>query len=189
MLSYYIFNNTKLINYWHNIAIKYIPINTQIINEANSIIHNLFNDSKNILGILIRGTDYLARKPRKHPITPNPKQVIEDTKYMNKINKYDYYFIATEDYLIRKRFVKKFGKKLKFIKQKNIKYNYKSKKFLSSYKNIKGNISNMKEYLFNILILSKCIDIICARTSGSIGVFILSNGFRNAKIYFLGEYK
>ena len=189
MLSYYIFNNNNLIYYWHTIAINYIPINKQIIIEVNFFIHNLFNGSKNILGILIRGTDYLARKPRKHPITPNPELVIEDIKYMNEKNKYDYYFIATEDDLIRKKFLKKFGKKLKYIKQKSFKYNYKSKKFLSHYKNIKGNINNMKIYLFNIIILSKCIDIISARTSGSIGVFILSNGFRNAKIYFLGEYK
>jgi hypothetical protein len=189
MLTYYIFNNTYIIYYWHTIAINYIPINKQIIIEANFIIHNLFNGSKNILGILIRGTDYLARKPSKHPITPNPEMVVEDIKYMNKNNKYDYYFIATEDDLIRKKFFKIFRKKLKYIKQKSIKYNYKSKKFLSYNKNIKGNINNMKIYLFNIIILSKCIDIISARTSGSIGVFILSNGFRNAKIYFLGEYK
>ena len=189
MLSYYIFNNTNLIYYWHNIAINYIPINKQMMVEAYFFIHNLFNDSKNILGILIRGTDYLARRPSKHPITPNPEKVIEDIKYMNKKNKYDYFFIATEDDIIRKKFIISFGKKLKFISQKNIKYNYKSKKFLSNYKNIKGNINNMKQYLINIIILTKCIDIISARTSGSIGVFIFSNGFRNAKVYFLGEYE
>ena len=130
MLSYYIFNNNNLIYYWHTIAINYIPINKQIIIEVNFFIHNLFNGSKNILGILIRGTDYLARKPSKHPITPNPEVVIEDIKYMNEKNKYDYFFIATEDDLIRKKFLIKFGKKIKYIKQKNIKYNYKSKKFL-----------------------------------------------------------
>lgn len=47
----------------------------------------------------------------------------------------------------------------------------------------------MKIYLINIIILSKCLDIISARTSGSIGAFIFSEGFRNIKVYFLGEYK
>ena len=56
-------------------------------------------------------------------------------------------------------------------------------------KNINGNLKYMKIYLFNIIILSKCIDIISARTSGSMGIFILSNGFRNAKVYYLGTYR
>jgi hypothetical protein len=47
----------------------------------------------------------------------------------------------------------------------------------------------MKIYLINIIILSKCLDIIASRTAGSIVAFILTNGFRNIKIYNLGYYK
>ena len=101
MLSYYIFNNNILIHYWHNIATNYIPIKNLIINEANNIIYELFKGSNNILGILIRGTDYIARRPSKHPITPNVEMVIEDIKLMEQQNQYDYFFIATEDDLIR----------------------------------------------------------------------------------------
>ena len=39
-----------------------------------------------------------------------------------------------------------------------------------------------------MIILSKCIDIISAQTSGAIGVFIFSNGFRYSKVYNLGYY-
>ena len=41
----------------------------------------------------------------------------------------------------------------------------------------------------NLIILSKCIDFISTRTSGAIGVFILSKGFRNYNVYNLGYYK
>ena len=79
---------------------------------------------------------------------------------------------------------------MKYIKSKNeIEYNYKKKSFLALNKNMKGNINNIKIYLLNIIILSKCIDVICARTNGTIGLLILTKGFRNSKIYFLGEYK
>lgn len=54
--------------------------------------------------------------------------------------------------------------------------------------NIKGNIEYMKIYLINIIILSKCKDIITPRTSGSIAAFIFSKGFRNTKVYYLGTY-
>ena len=46
----------------------------------------------------------------------------------------------------------------------------------------------MKTYVLSIIILSKCEDIISARTSGAAGVFILSKGFRNSLVYYLGEY-
>lgn len=186
MLPYNIFLNDSLIYYWHIIAINYIPIKKQIYEEALRIMNLLFKGFNNLLGILVRGTDYIAKKPKKHPIPPDPTIVIEDIKVMDKKNKYDYFFIATEDDLIRNKFIDEFGKKLKFIKQNIIKYN--KKYFLSHCKTFKGNINNMKIYLINIIILSKCIDIITSRTSGSIGAFIFSNGFRNTKIYFLGEY-
>lgn len=99
-LSYNIFVDNILIYYWHLIAINYIPVNNQIINEANNKIELFFKKSNNILGILIRGTDYVARKPKKHPIAPTSEMVIEDIMKMNKKNKYDYFFISTEDDLI-----------------------------------------------------------------------------------------
>ena len=54
--------------------------------------------------------------------------------------------------------------------------------------NVKG-LNYSKIYLINMIILSKCIDILSANTSGSIGVFILSEGFRYSKVYNLGKYK
>ena len=103
--------------------------------------------------------------------------------------KYDWIFITTEDDIIREKFIKKYGKKLKYIKHKtNINYDYKKKPFLGFNKNIKGNFSFMRIYLINIIILSKCIDIIAARTAGTLIAFVLSKGFRNKIIYDLGAY-
>ena len=185
-----IYLNEVLINYWHNMANIYMPIKEEIINESNIIIKKLFNNSKNILGVLIRGTDYLAKKPINNPIPPKVEMVIKDAKIMDKRNNYDYIFLTTEDDIIRQKFINNFNKKIKFYKYKhNINYNYKTKLKLAYNKSIKGNIEFMKIYLINIIIFSKCIDIITARTSGAAGAFIITNGFRNNKIYFLGEYK
>ena len=75
----------------------------------------MFKGSDNVLGILIRGTDYIAKKPKYHPIQPKAEIVLNDTKEMNNKNKYDFIFIATEDDLIRKKFIKEFGDNLKYI--------------------------------------------------------------------------
>jgi hypothetical protein len=108
---------------------------------------------------------------------------------MDKSNKYDWIFLATEDNLIRNKFIASIGKKLKYLKYKNFKYNYYKKEYLAFNTNSIDIIKFMKIYLINIVILSKCIDIICSRTAGAVGLFIYSNGFRNAKVYYLGRYK
>ena len=188
--SYSIFINEIIRYFWNNIANNYMPIKKEIINEAIKIKMKLFNKSNNVLGILIRGTDYLAMKPKNHPKQPDSKIVLKDIKIMNNKNKYDYFFLATEDDIIRDKFIKQLGSILKFIKPiHNIEYNYKNKNFLGFNKYIKGNINYLKNYLLSIIILSQCLDIICSRTAGSTGVFILTKGFRNKKIYYLGIYK
>lgn len=176
-------------DFWHNMAFKYIPIKKEIIKESCKIMKKLFKNSNNILGVLARGTDYIASKPKNHYIPPKIKFVFRDIKEMNIKNKYDLIFLTTEDEKIRKKFIKEFGNKLKYFKSnKSVNYNYKKKLFLAFNKNIKGDLYFMKIYLINIIILSKCKDILCARTGGSTGAFILTEGFRNSKVYFLGRY-
>lgn len=185
-----IYKNKLSLNFWRNIAKKYIPIKKEIIKESEYIMNNLFKGSKNVLGVLIRGTDYIAMRPKGHPIQPSPKIVIEDIKKWTKKNNYDWIFMTTEDDLIRNKFILEIGKKLKYIKSKsNINYNYKNRKNLAFNNNIKGNINFIKIYLINIIIISKCLDVICSRTAGSVGAFIFSKGFRNIKVYYLGRYK
>lgn len=183
----FIYNKVTL-DYWHMIFLKYIPIKNFIINESNYIINKLFKNSKNVLGILLRGTDYISIRPKGHPIQPNIEMVINDVIVADKKNKYDYLFLTTEDSIINQKFKSRFGNKIKNYKNTNINYNYKEKKFLAFNKNILGNSNYQKNYLMNIIILSKCIDIISSISSGTIGALVLSKGFRNAKLYNLGLY-
>lgn len=167
-----------------------MPIKEEIIIESNNIMSILFKDEKNILGVLIRGTDYLALKPKNHPIPPGPQTLIKDIKKIDNDNNYNYIFLATEDDIIREKIIKEFYSKIKFYKyKKSINYNYKNKISLGKNSIIQGNLEYIKIYLINMIILSKCIDIISCRTSGTAGVFVITNGFRNIKIYFLGNYK
>jgi len=177
-------------NYWHIFANKYIPIKNEIINESNRIIKTIFKDSKNVLGVLLRGTDYVALKPHAHPIPPKTEDVIKNIKLLDNKNKYNWIFLATEDNNIRDIFIKSIGIKVKCLLSKNkISYNYSSKKLLAFNINFKKNLDFNKIYLLNIIILSKCLDFLAANTSGTLGVFILTRGYRNYKVYNLGLYK
>ena len=115
-------------NFWHNLANKYIPIKKEIINEAKIIRKKLFKGLNNILGVLMRGTDYISMRPKNHCIPPKLETMIEDIKDMDKKNKYDWIFITTEDNIIKKKLIKIFYSKAKYFSSKNLfNYNYKKK--------------------------------------------------------------
>ena len=112
-------------NFWHLFAEKFLPIKKEIIDLTKKIKKQLFRSSKNILGVLTRGTDYTARKPREHPIPPNITDLIKDVKEMDVKYKYDYIFFSTEDDNIRDQFTSAFADKVKLLKQKiRINYDY-----------------------------------------------------------------
>ena len=184
-----IYSNTIMLNYHHKIQEKYMSIKNNIYKEVEKIWQNLFGNSTNVLGIFIRGTDYISIEPSGHSRQPSTKRLINDVINMNKKNKYDFIFLGTEDNKIRNLFIKIFGKKLKYLIPKDkIVYNYNTGNYLTYNKNVFGNMNFSKIYLLSVIILSKCIDIISSRTSGAAGVFIISNGFRNKIVYYLGEY-
>ena len=178
-------------HFWHNFSNKYLAVKKELVYLANKIMYKLFRKSKNILGALTRGTDYTSKKPSGHPIPPNISDFINDVKEMDDKYKYDYIFFTTEDENIRYNFTRSFKrKKIKQIEHKNtINYDYKKADYLNLNENIIGNLEFNKIYLLNIIILSKCLDIITARCSGTAGIFILTKGFRNIKIYDLGLYE
>ena len=179
-----------LMDFWHNIAHNFIPIKKEIIKESYSIMNSLFNNSNNVLGVLVRGTDFIACRPKAHAIQPSPERFFKDIKRMLIKNKYDWIFLVTEDEIIRQKIIFRFKEKIKFLKpSKNINYDYNKKIYLFYDKSIKFDFDYFKTYLINIIILSKCIDIICSRTNGSKASFILTEGFRNKKVYYLGEYR
>lgn len=98
--KYTLYNNKYLMNFWHNLANKYIPIKKEIINEAKIMRKKLFKGLSNILGVLMRGTDYISMRPKNHCIPPKLEIMIEDIRDMDKKNKYDWIFITTEDNII-----------------------------------------------------------------------------------------
>ena len=171
------FDNSSLI-FWRNISQKYMPIKIKIINEAKIIMKYLFGNSKNVLGVKIRGTDYLKR-PRGHSIQPNVEQVIKDVKIYDEKYKYDFIFFTTEDENIKKKFVPEFKDKIKLVNP------YDSHMINFENKNYQ-HLNYVKNYLFSVVILSNCLDIISSKCDGAVGVIFMTKGFRNSLIYNLG---
>ena len=184
-----VYSNKTRLKFFRDMAKRYMSVKNDIIKEGNNLWKKLFNNSKNVLGLLVRGTDYISLKPYEHPIPPSVGMAINDTKKWDNKNKYDYIFLATEDNNIRNKFIKKFGKKLKYLLPDiKIDYNYEEASYLSYYDGVYGNMKFQKTYLLSMILLSKCLDIITFRTSGAAGAYILSKGFRKDLVYYIGEY-
>jgi hypothetical protein len=184
-----IYFNEILLYFWHYIQKRYMPIKKEILKESYIIMKKLFKGSKNILGVKMRGTDYLSTKPKGHPIPPNIEMVIVDVKNLYIKNKYDWIFMSTEDEILKGKFINEFDNKIKLFEPKEkINYDYKSSNNIMLNKDINGNLEYARNYLINMIILSKCIDIVSAKGSGAAGIFILTNGFRYSLVYNIGEY-
>ena len=94
---YLIYVNNNMIIFWNNFVKKYVSIKSEILKEANKNMKKLFGKSSNILGVKIRGTDYLSIRPKGHSISPKTEIVISDVKSMDQQYKYDFIFLSTED--------------------------------------------------------------------------------------------
>ena len=176
-----IYYNKSLISFWHNFAKSYSPIKNEIMEEAAFIFKKLFENSKNILGVKLKGTDYISLKPKYRYFQPKTEQIKLDVIEMNIKYKYDFIFLSTEDELIKTEFVQEFGNKLKLLNP-----NLEKKKLarnINLKRKIYGDLEFTKNYILNVIILSKCLDIITSRCCGAAAIFILTNRFRHIRIY------
>ena len=188
------FKNENYLRKWKPIADKYLHLSDVVQYETNKKMGNLFKDSR-VLGVLCRGTDYVATKPHGHPIQPDPNLVIEKARItMEKMN-CDNLFLATEDQHIFEMFRKAFGTKLPSIDADR--YSCTGNCLLNSITEQKEiNVqcaSNDRykkglDYAITIGLLSRCSCLVAGRTSGTLGALLLSRGYESEFLFDIGTY-
>ncbi len=188
------YDNESRIEYFHNLFRKYISFNEHTQKYLDNIYNEILKDKGRIVGVLCRGTDYVLKKPKNHPIQPDPRDVINDVHNVMSQYKCDSVFLATEDLDILEMFKKEFGKKLLYVEQNRVsKEDMSENCFLASI-NIEKNkgldtFSKGIGYLSATYLLSRCNCYLAGRTGGSKGVLIMSEGFEYKKVYDLGLYE
>lgn len=86
---------TSSVDYLRNKYSKFIRLKTSTIKICEENIKDIIGNNKRIMGICLRGSDYLLFN---HPEQPQIDVVIDKAKQMFRLLKCDCYFIATEDY-------------------------------------------------------------------------------------------
>lgn len=178
------------LSYWQDIANKYIKIKPHVEKQVNDYVENVFQDSTDkILGVFIRGSDYLRLHPLNHTVQPTKERAVSDT--IRLIGEYGFskVFLVTEDKLVQTAFQNHLGEHLVLKEQNLVEYTgryigdcrpqleRKHERYLSGL-----------DYLVNVLILCRCRFLLASRASGSVGAAILCNQPQTRWYYDLGVY-
>ena len=180
------------LSFWRRICRKYIrfaPAATERFERMKAKYEGM-----RILGVLVRGTDYVTTKPGGHPIPPTARQAIVKAGEAMRERSFDAVYLATEDKRVVREFQEAFGEKLILPEAQYVDYDYtktdKFKNWLYNYHNDRENdryLSGM-EYLVSILFLSQCEGLITSGNNGSAAAMILSGGFEYFYFFDLGMY-
>lgn len=179
------------LNYFRSVFKQYITFTPNTLNLLNEMRDKIIPENSRVLGILCRGTDYLLKKPKGHPVQPNPQDVIEDAKKVIREYHCDYIFLATEDRSILDLFKSEFGDQLLYVNQRRVsKEEMQAVDLLidANKKSIEDKYMMGINYLASTYILSKCNCFIGGRTGGTKGVLLMSDSFEYKQIYNLGFY-
>lgn len=159
--------------------------------------YELIIKGKRVLGVLCRGTDYTANKPKGHPIQPTVDDVIALAKSKMEELNCEWIYLATEEQVIFDRFEKNFPQKILVNKRKYFDEFYEIKKDVGENARISNvhfsreNDSYYKslEYFSSVNLLSKCTALIAGNCGGSRAALYLNNNeYEFWHLFDLGVY-
>ncbi len=172
---------------WRELFHCYLRPNREIRQEADLLFDSLF-EGKKVLGVLCRGTDYLNNHPKNHPVQPEPQAVIEKAGQVMKEFECDYLYLATEDEDIYAQFRKTFGDRLKVTEARRYQDTGTANINEVSCQREGGRYLKGKEYLINMILLSKCSCLVAGAVGGTYGAYLMSEGYEYEFVYDLGVY-
>ena len=166
-------------------ANKYGKINKNILRKLNLMCEN-FGVCYNTMGVFLRGTDYVALKPKGHFRQPSVDTVclkIDEFLTRNEINKI---LLVTEDYNIFIYLKNRYGDRVfspddVFIRK--YEGNFLEKSFNDD------PYARGERYIMRLLLLTKCGYLISSLTNGSIFVLAHKQGlYKDKYIFNIGKY-
>lgn len=142
-----------------------------------------------MIGVLIRGTDYTRLRPEGHPVSPAPEQVAE--KLDDFLERYGRrkIFLATEDAEIYDYFKAKYGEMI-YTSDDNLIRNYSGRDYIANEIMAENKYKFGLDYLVKMICLSECKYLIASKTAGTEFARLLNSGrYTDEYVFELGEYK
>lgn len=141
-----------------------------------------------MIGILVRGTDYVRLKPSGHAVAPTPEQASEKLdEFLERYGKHKI-FLATEDAEIYRYFALKYGDMI-YSTDKNLVNSYSGNDYIAKDICVDDRYKFGLDYLVKMICLSKCRYLIASMTAGTEFALLVNDGRYEAKYIFdLGRY-
>lgn len=165
-----------------------LKVKPERLQEIAAVRQKLFAPNERILGVLLRGTDYVTEKPKWHPIPPPVEFAASIAKTKLWEWNCDKIFLATEDKSIVQAFKDFFGDLCVIYDREYV--DFVPSKRISSISIDRANdpFIQGKDYLTQMILLSTCNSFVAARCSGSVGVMMLADKFEHTYFFNLGRY-
>lgn len=178
--------NTETIDIVKDLGyIESISEREYITNIVDEMERELFIDKK-ILGVFIRGTDYVSLKPKKHPVQPTIEQMISKIEDVLDEIDIDKIYVVTEDKDYYIRIKESFGEKVFSIYDSFI--DYKEGELLQEIYTDDPYERGL-HYLIRILLLARCKYFVCSNASGSLYAKLMRKNHVEYEYWFeLGKY-
>jgi hypothetical protein len=178
--------------YIKNMFKTFIKFNNETTNYFAADMNRCLQGKDKVLGVLMRGTDYIHSKPKGHAIQPDVAVVIKKAEWVISEYKCTHIYLATEDSDIYAQFTEYFGE----IVFSNDQVRYSAKDFTND---VQWNFQLAEttnyskrdmglQYLSSMNILSKCNCFIGGKCGGIIATYLMTEGFEYDYIWDLGVY-
>lgn len=172
---------------YQEVTRKYFKLSDDAQNEVDQFFDKHLSGYR-VLGVLCRGTDYVANKPSGHAVQPTVEQLF--AKIDEVIEKYDCnkIFLGTEDYEMYQSFRTNYGEKVITNRKDFIKYSGETSIGWIMQQQKSDVYREGMDYLVTMSILAKCNYFVAGHTSGTVGVLLMTEGVEYSYIFDLGLY-
>lgn len=184
----------KELKLWCYIYNEFIHLNSYC-KEYVEKEYRVIIEGKRVLGVICRGTDYIATKPKYHPVQPTVDEVVLEAKRVMKMNKYDYIYLATEEESIVEQFIRELGKEKVLTNARKYydkAYSHMDKNSLLYQVNFKRENDQFYkglEYLSSMILLSRCSALIGGHCGGTdLALFFNNLQYEYVHIFNKGVY-
>ncbi len=186
-LGFY-YNYGGELDYWRELCRKYLHF-SDALNERLAHERHKFAD-KRVLGVSVRGTDYVALRNTNHSVQPNAEQIIAKVREVLAAENFDAVYLSTEDQGIISEFRKYFAGKLILPEQEYFDFDTSNWVAISEYTHDRLNdkFLNGLEYLASKLLLCECQGLVTSMSGGAVLTMLFSHGFEYLYVFDLGVY-
>ena len=183
------YNEDGKLDYWRGLCKKYIRLSPAVLERIEREKQKF--TGKRVLGVSLRGTDYISLQLHDHPIQPDADMALAKAKEVMNERNYDALYLSTEDKKIVERFKEVLGEKLILPDSEYVDFDYTASDYITEYTTNRENDKYLMglEYVVSKLLLRECKGVIMSITNGTATMMCLSEGFEYMYIFDLGFYK